>query len=59
MTPNAGRLCRIRKTATAATHPIGAQTLYATMSSAQTANFVNINWFSIATGTRMHRWRIS
>jgi hypothetical protein len=41
----------VTKTATAATHPTGAQTLYATMTSAQTANFVNINWFSIATGT--------
>ena len=41
----------VTKTATAATHPTGAQSLYATMSSVQTANFVNINWFSIATGT--------
>jgi hypothetical protein len=38
------------RTATAATHPTGAQTIYATLSSAQAGNFVNINWFSVNGG---------
>jgi hypothetical protein len=37
----------VTTTAVANTHPTGSQTLYATMSSAQAANFVNINWFSV------------
>ncbi|MGX6603473.1 DUF1996 domain-containing protein [Micromonosporaceae bacterium Da 78-11] len=39
------------RTAVAATHPTGVQTVYATMSSAQAGNFVNLNWFSFTGGT--------
>ena len=38
------------RTAVAASHPAGAQTLFATMTSAQAGNFVNVNWFSITGG---------
>jgi hypothetical protein len=41
----------VTTTAVATTHPTGAQTLYATMSSAQAADFVNLNWFSVAGST--------
>jgi hypothetical protein len=37
----------VTTTAVATTHPTGAQTVYATLSSAQAGNFVNINWFSV------------
>jgi hypothetical protein len=39
----------VTTTAVANTHPTGAQTVYATMSSAQAGDFVNINWFSVTT----------
>jgi hypothetical protein len=39
----------VTTTAVANTHPTGAQTVYATMSSAQAADFVNLNWFSVTT----------
>jgi hypothetical protein len=39
------------RTAVAATHPAGAQTVYATLSSAQAGNFVNLNWFSVTGGS--------
>jgi hypothetical protein len=34
------------KTATATTHPAGAQTVFAVLKSAQAGDFVNINWFT-------------
>jgi hypothetical protein len=40
----------VTRTAVAAIHPTGAQALYATMSSAQAGDFVNINWFSVTAG---------
>jgi hypothetical protein len=36
----------VTKTATAATHPAGAQTVFAVLKSAQAGDFVNINWFT-------------
>ena len=40
----------VTRSADAATHPTGAQTVYATLSSAQAGNFANLNWFSVTTG---------
>jgi hypothetical protein len=37
------------RTATAVNHPTGRQTVWATLSSSQTTNFVNLNWFSFTT----------
>jgi hypothetical protein len=37
-------------TATASTHPTGAQTVFAVLKNSGTGNFVNINWFSFGTG---------
>ena len=36
----------VTKTATATTHPAGAQTVFAVLKSAQAGDFVNINWFT-------------
>jgi uncharacterized protein DUF1996/carbohydrate binding protein with CBM6 domain len=38
-------------TASAATHPAGAQSVYAVMKNTQAGDFVNINWFSFGDGT--------
>ena len=38
-------------TATVATHPTGAQTVYAVLKNTQAGDFVNLNWFSFGDGT--------
>ncbi|MEU7908441.1 DUF1996 domain-containing protein [Actinoplanes sp. NPDC049118] len=44
-------------TATAATHPTGAQTVFAVMRNTGPGDFVNINWFSFGSGgTPGHGW---
>jgi hypothetical protein len=43
-------------TATAATHPAGAQTVYAVLKNTQGGDFVNINWFSFGDGQTDPGW---
>ncbi|MFI6510702.1 DUF1996 domain-containing protein [Streptosporangium sp. NPDC050855] len=50
ITTNAGWQNWVTATATAATHPPGAQTVFAVMRNTTAGDFVNINWFSFATG---------
>jgi hypothetical protein len=48
VTPTGGWQTWVTTTTVANTHPTGAQTVYATLSSAQAGDFVNINWFSVS-----------
>jgi hypothetical protein len=51
ISPTGGWQSWVTLTATAATHPAGAQTVFAVMKSTQGADFVNINWFSFGDGS--------
>ncbi|GGK87569.1 DUF1996 domain-containing protein [Mangrovihabitans endophyticus] len=51
VTPTGGWQSWTTLTATAASHPTGAQTVYAVMSSPAAGDFVNINWFRFGSGS--------